>query len=54
MSLWQIKQTWVREYNGIEKTELNNINVDVTQLFNQLQQARHELGVPSDVNTLLR
>jgi len=46
-------QTWVCEYNGIQKAELDDINVDVAQPFNELQQRRHQLGIPAYMNTLL-
>jgi len=48
------KQTWVCEYDGIQKAELNDINMNVTQPLNELQKRRHQLGVPTYMNTLLR
>ena len=49
----QIKQTWIYEHNGIENTELNDINVDVVQPFYELQQTGHQLSIPAYVNALL-
>ena len=48
------RHTWVREYDGIQKAELNEINMDVTQPLNELQQRRNQLGIPAYMNTLLR
>jgi len=47
------KQTWVCEYDSIENTELDDIDVDFTHVLDKLQQTRDQLSIPAYVNTLL-
>jgi len=51
---YHVKQTWVGKYDGIKNTELNDVNLNVTEPLNKLQQTRHQLCIPAYVNTLLR